>query len=96
VQVPAVRNVAVVPLTVQVLVVCEAKLTVKPELAVATSVSGVPTVCVPGLLNVIVCGVRLAAFTVSVAALLVTVPAELLTVTVNAAPLSDIVVAGVV
>ena len=47
-------NVAVVPLTVHTLVVCEAKLTVNPELAVATSVSGVPTICVPGLLNVMV------------------------------------------
>ena len=49
------------PLTVQTLVVCEAKLTGKPELAVAESVSGVPTVCVPGAVNVIVCG---SAFTV--------------------------------
>ena len=64
VQVPAAMNVAVVPLTVQMLVVCEAKLTVNPELAVATSVSGVPTVCVPGLLKVIVCGSKLIAFTV--------------------------------
>jgi hypothetical protein len=31
-------------LTVQTLVVCETKLTGKPELAVADSVSGVPTV----------------------------------------------------
>ena len=44
VQVPAVRNEAVVPLTVQTLVVCEAKLTAKPEVAVADSASGVPTV----------------------------------------------------
>jgi hypothetical protein len=35
-------------------------------------------------------------FTVRVAALLVTVPAELLMVTVNWAPLSELVVAGVV
>jgi hypothetical protein len=54
--VPGVRNVAVVPLTVQTLVVCERKLTVNPEVAVAESVSGVPTVCVAGALNVIVCG----------------------------------------
>ena len=59
--VPAVTKVAFVPLTVQTLVVCEAKLTAKLELAVADSVSGVPTVCVPGALNVIVCG---SAFTV--------------------------------
>jgi hypothetical protein len=44
VHVPAVTNVAVVPLTAQTLVVCEAKLTAKPEVAVADSASGVPTV----------------------------------------------------
>ena len=53
---PAITNVAVVPLTVQTLVVCEVKVTVNPELADAESVSGVPTVCVPGALKVIVCG----------------------------------------
>jgi hypothetical protein len=37
-----------------------------------------------------------AAFTVSVAAALVTLPALLLTTTVNFAPLSELVVAGVV
>jgi hypothetical protein len=37
-----------------------------------------------------------AAFTVRVAALLVTLPAELLTAAVNCAPLSELVVAGVV
>ena len=36
------------------------------------------------------------ALTVSVAALLVTLPAVLLTTTVNSAPLSELVVAGVV
>jgi len=41
-------------------------------------------------------GATAAAFTVSVAALLVTLPAELLTTTVNCAPLSELVVAGVV
>ncbi|MGH9564095.1 MAG: hypothetical protein ACRD3S_21795, partial [Terracidiphilus sp.] len=54
---------AVVPLTVQTLVVCEAKLTAKPESAVATSVNGVPTVCAPGLLKAIVCACKAAAFT---------------------------------
>jgi hypothetical protein len=39
---------------------------------------------------------KVAAFTVSVAALLVTLPAELLTTTVNCAPLSAVVVTGVV
>lgn len=53
--VPVAAKLAVVPLTAQTLAVCEVKLTVKPELAVAASVSGVPTVCVPGVLNVIVC-----------------------------------------
>jgi hypothetical protein len=37
-----------------------------------------------------------AAFTVSVAALLVALPAVLVTTTVNCAPLSELVVAGVV
>ena len=64
VHVPEAINVAVVPLTVQMLVVCEANETASPELAVATNVSGVPTVCAPGLLKVIVCGIRPAAFTV--------------------------------
>ncbi len=63
-QVPVARNVAVVPLTVQTLCVFEANETVNPELAVAESVSGVPTVWVPGLLKVIVCAVNPAAFTV--------------------------------
>ena len=61
VHVPAAANVAVVPLTVQTPVVCEAKLTVNPELAVATNDNGVPTICVPGLLNVIVCDCNAAA-----------------------------------
>ena len=39
---------------------------------------------------------RVVAFTVSVAALLVTLPAELLTTTANSAPVSALVVAGVV
>lgn len=54
--VPGVRNVAVVPLTVQTPVVCEANVTVKSEVAVAESVRGTPIVCVTGALNVIVCG----------------------------------------
>ncbi len=95
VQVPAVTKVAVVPLTVQTLVVVEEKETGSPELAVALSVSGTPTLCVPGLLNMIVCAIGTAAFTVRVTELLVTLPAELLTVTVKVDPLSDAVVAGV-
>jgi hypothetical protein len=59
VQVPAAMKVAVVPETVQTLVVVEAKLTVKPELAVAVSVSGVPMLCVLGAAKVIVCDFEL-------------------------------------
>ena len=55
VQVPAVRNVAVVPETVHMLVVVEVKLTARPELAVAESVSGVPTVCAAIVGKVMVC-----------------------------------------
>ena len=56
-------NVAVVPETVQMLVMVEVKLTPRPELAVAESVSGVPTVCVPGFAKVMVCA---SPFTVNV------------------------------
>ena len=55
VQVPEVSIVAVVPETVQTESVVDAKLTASVELAEATSVSGVPTVCVPGLAKVMVC-----------------------------------------
>jgi hypothetical protein len=55
VHVPAMVNVAVVPLTVQTAMVWELKPTVRPEVAVALSVSDVPAVCVPGLLKVIAC-----------------------------------------
>jgi len=61
--VPALRNVAVVPLTVQTVAVVEAKLTVRPDVDVAESVCGVPTVCAPGVLKVMVCDSS-AAFTV--------------------------------
>src|SRR5271157_1344492 len=96
VQAPAAMNVAVVPLTVQTPVVVEAKDTASPELEVAERVNGVPTVCVPGLAKEIDCWVRGTGFTVSVAALLVTLPAASVTVTVNDDPLSDVVVGGVV
>ena len=46
VQVPLVKRFAVVPETVQTLVVSELKLTVRPELAVALSATVPPTVCV--------------------------------------------------
>ncbi len=55
VQVPAVRNVPVVPETVHTALVDEAKATGKFEVAVALSVKGVPMVCAPGLLKVMVC-----------------------------------------
>jgi len=45
---------------------------------------------------VVIEGGPAAPVTVSVAALLVTLPAELLTITVNCDPLSDVAVAGVV
>jgi hypothetical protein len=54
VHVPTVTNVAVAPATVQTLAVVEAKLTARPEVAVAVSVSGVPTVCAPGLAKAMV------------------------------------------
>ena len=48
-QVPAATNVSVAPLTVHVLGVVEAKLTVRPELALATSGAGaLPKVWLPG------------------------------------------------
>lgn len=55
VQVPAAINVAVVPETVQMLVVVDVKVTAKPELAVAESDSGTPTVWVPGFVKVMAC-----------------------------------------
>jgi hypothetical protein len=55
VQVPVVLNVAVVPETEQMEEVNEAKLTVKPEVAVAESVSGVPTAWPAIGLKVMVC-----------------------------------------
>ena len=50
----------------------------------------------PGSELVVICNVEEAAFTVRVAALLVALPLALLTTTVNCAPLSELVVAGVV
>ena len=55
-QVPAATSVSVLPLTVQMPVVVEVKLTARPELAVAASAGGaVPTVWLPGEVNVMVC-----------------------------------------
>jgi hypothetical protein len=58
VQVPEAINVAVVPETVQTDVVVEVKVTTRLELAVAESVRGVPTICVPGFAKVIACVAR--------------------------------------
>ncbi len=55
VQEPEVRNVAVVPATVQTAGVEEVNVTVKPEVDDADSASGVPTVCVAMAANVMLC-----------------------------------------
>src|SRR5271165_567282 len=56
VQVPALTRVAVVPETVQIVGVADVKLTVRPELAEALSVSGLPWTWDGMALNVMVCG----------------------------------------
>ena len=48
-------NVAVVPETVHTLVVVDVKLIARPEVAVADSVRGVPTVCAAIVGKLIVC-----------------------------------------
>ena len=58
VQVPCVSKLAVVPATVQTEAVEEAKLTGKPEVALAESVSVVAAVCVAIALKVIDCAAR--------------------------------------
>ena len=68
VQLPDAINVAVVPETVQTVGVAEVNATVRPELADAESVSGVPTVCVPGLVKVMDCASKAAALTVKLCA----------------------------
>jgi len=55
VQVPAASKVAVLPETVQILVVKELKLTLRPELAVALNATVVPLAWLAGATNVIVC-----------------------------------------
>jgi hypothetical protein len=58
VQVPAATSVAAAPDTVHTPVVDEVKVTVRPELAVAVSVTGpVPRVADAGAMKVMVCGV---------------------------------------
>ena len=66
VQVPTATSVSVVPLTVQTPVVVDAKLTTKPELALAARGAGaVPRVWLPGGVNVMVCAINGAAATVN-------------------------------
>ena len=55
VQVPGATRVNVVPLTVHTGVVLEANWTINPELAVAESAEGLPTVWLPGEAKVMVC-----------------------------------------
>jgi len=54
-QVPGVKKVAIEPETVQTLAEVDAKLTARPEEAVAESVRGVPTVCAAGVAKLMVC-----------------------------------------
>ena len=64
VQVPRATSVNVLPLTVQMPVVVEAKLTARPELALAAKAGGaVPSVWLPGDAKLIVCAVSGAATT---------------------------------
>jgi len=53
--VPEAINVAVVPEVMQTPAVSELKETANPDVAVATSVSGVPTICAPGFAKAILC-----------------------------------------
>jgi hypothetical protein len=66
VQVPAATRLAVVPETVQTLVVVEAKLTANPEVAVAFSPSVVPRLWVPIAPKLIVWDFRATGVTVIV------------------------------
>jgi hypothetical protein len=63
-QVPEVTKVAVVPDTVQTAELFEAYVTVRPELAEAVKLSGVPTCWALIAPNVMVCALGAAAFTV--------------------------------
>ena len=56
VQVPTAIKEAVLPETVQLFVVCELKLTGRPEEDDAARVTCVPTVCAPGFAKAMVCG----------------------------------------
>jgi hypothetical protein len=64
--------------------------------AVTENVAVSPAIMVWLMGCVVIVGATAAAFTVRVAALLVTLPAELLTSAVNCTPLSAVVSAGVV
>ncbi len=56
---PAVSKVAVLPETVQIVVVEEVKVTLRPELAVALNASVVPDAWLAGAANVMLCAVGL-------------------------------------
>ena len=60
-QVPAVKEVAVEPETVQTVGVVEVKMTVSPEVDVAERATDVPTNCAGIDANAIVCGLSLTA-----------------------------------
>jgi hypothetical protein len=60
VQLPAATKVADLPETVHMFAVVDAKLTARPELAAAESISGTPTVWAPGLANAMVWAIRAA------------------------------------
>ena len=66
-----------------------------PPEALSVALYALPTVP-PDNCEFVTCKGGMEAFTVRTAALLVTLPAELLTITVNCAPLSEVLVAGVV
>ena len=55
VQLPAATSVSVLPLTVHTELGLEANWTISPEVAVAESTEGVPTVWLPGEAKVMVC-----------------------------------------
>ena len=59
VQVPGAEKVTDVPETVQMLVVAEVKVTVRPEVAVALTVIALPTVCAAMVPKLMLCGVGL-------------------------------------
>ena len=70
VQVPGANRVRVLPLTVHTGAVLDANWTVNPEVAVAESAAGVPTVWLPGEAKVMLCVCTTAKLWVTVGAAL--------------------------